>query len=86
VWNPVQPMEHATACGDVSIRMWHVSRDKGCGYVVAKLVWGSNLRILYAEGLVYRDAIGLGPIDERLLVQRGTVDNNLSSERIESAH
>lgn len=42
--------------------------------VAVKLVWGSNLRILYAEGLAFKDAVGLDPVHSKLLGQRGVVE------------
>ncbi|KAG9063935.1 hypothetical protein KI688_004049 [Linnemannia hyalina] len=77
VWNPVIAMEFVTACKDGSIRAWRVSSDvEGDGGVVVKLLWGSNLRMLCASDLVFKDAVGLCPIQQKLLVQRGAVSSD----------
>ncbi|KAG0077907.1 hypothetical protein BGZ90_006307 [Linnemannia elongata] len=74
VWNPVVEMEFVTACKDGSVRIWKVlSDDGGDSDVVVMLLWGSNLRMLCASDLVFKDAVGLCPSQEKLLVQRGAV-------------
>jgi WD40 repeat protein len=79
-WNPVEvlaPMEFVTSAYDESIQMWRVSIDEG-GNIVVKMVWGQHLGILYTEGLRFANAVGLDPIHQKLLVQRGAL--NLSGE------
>ncbi|KAF9312085.1 Target of rapamycin complex subunit lst8, partial [Linnemannia elongata] len=75
-WNPVIPMEFLTGCLDGSVRVWRVILNDGGDEdtVAVKLVWGSNLRILCAEGLAFKDAVGLDPIHSKLLGQRGVVE------------
>lgn len=73
VWNPVVPMEFMTACRDGSIRGWRILSDDNSGSVVAKLIWGTNLSRLCTDGLVFKDAIGLSPIYQKVLVQRGAI-------------
>ncbi|KAG9063982.1 hypothetical protein KI688_004096 [Linnemannia hyalina] len=75
-WNPVIPMEFLTGCLDGSVRVWRVilNDDGDKDTVPVKLVWGSNLRILCAEGLAFKDAVGLDPIHSKLLGQRGVVE------------
>ncbi|KAF9151492.1 hypothetical protein BG015_006591 [Linnemannia schmuckeri] len=75
VWNPLVPMEFVTQCEDQSIRIWKLSSDDG--RTVVRMQWGTNLRLLYAEGLVLKDATGLSPMNQKLLVQRGAVDGSL---------
>ncbi|KAG9063950.1 hypothetical protein KI688_004064 [Linnemannia hyalina] len=75
-WNPTVPMEFATGCRDGSVRVWRVSSD-GEG-VVVKLLWGTNLAVLNAEGLVLKGATGLSPMHRKLLVQRGAIDESLT--------
>ncbi|KAF9540136.1 hypothetical protein EC957_004612 [Mortierella hygrophila] len=74
-WNTVVPMEFGTGCADGSVRAWRISSDgDGEGFVV-KLLWGPNLSILCANGLALKDATGLSPINQKLLVQRGAIDD-----------
>jgi WD40 repeat protein len=82
VWSPVVPMEFVTLCWDNSVRIWRVSNDGG--RVVVRMLWGSNLRILCAEGLVLENATGLSPIDQSLLYQRGAVDSSVVHGKDES--
>lgn len=91
-WNPTVPMEFVTGCMDESVRVWRVSSD-GEG-VVVKLLWGTNLAVLYAYGLVLKGTIGLSPMHKKLLVQCGAMDDSVTegekqddytdSERVES--
>ncbi|KAF8948175.1 hypothetical protein BGZ47_006138 [Haplosporangium gracile] len=78
-WSPTVPMEFVTGCWDESVRVWRVS-GKGED-VVVKLVWGTNLAILHAPGLVLKDVAGLSSTYRRLLVQRGAIDEFLPLER-----
>jgi WD40 repeat protein len=82
VWSPVVPMEFVTLCSDKSVRIWRVSNDGG--RVVVRMLWGSNLRMLYAEGLVLDNATGLSPINQSLLFQRGAVDSSVVHGKDES--
>jgi WD40 repeat protein len=81
-WSPVIPMEFVTHCDDGSARIWRVSDDGG--KVVVRMQWGSNLRMLCAEGLVLKDATGLIPTHQNLLVQRGAVGVFVTHEGDES--
>ncbi|KAG0069437.1 hypothetical protein BGZ90_000202 [Linnemannia elongata] len=76
---PTVPMEFVTGCWDESVRVWRVS-GKGED-VVVKLVWGTNLAVLHAPGLVLKDVAGLSSTYRRLLVQRGAIDDLLPLER-----
>jgi WD40 repeat protein len=82
VWSPVVPMEFVTHCWDKSVRIWQVSNDGG--RVVVRMLWGSNLRILCAEGLVLENATGLSPINQSLLYQRGAVNSSVVHGKDES--
>jgi WD40 repeat protein len=81
-WSPVIPMEFVTHCDDGSARIWRVSDDGG--KVVVRMRWGSNLGMLCAEGLVLKDATGLIPMHQSLLVQRGAVGVSVAHEGDES--
>jgi WD40 repeat protein len=81
-WNPVIPMEFVTHGDDGSARIWRVSNDGG--KVVVRMRWGSNLRMLYADGLVLKDATGLILIHQNLLIQRGAVGVSVAHEGDES--
>ncbi|KAF9144377.1 hypothetical protein BG015_000131, partial [Linnemannia schmuckeri] len=86
VWNPVASMEFVTACKDGSVRAWKVlSNDGGDGGVVVKLLWGSNLRMLCASDMVFKDTVGLSLNHQRLLVQRGAIDSTLPLKDAEFA-
>ncbi|KAG9063959.1 hypothetical protein KI688_004073 [Linnemannia hyalina] len=73
-WRPTAPMEFVTSCSDESVRVWRVSSDGED--VVVKLLWGTNLVILNAEGLVLKCTTGLSPMQKKLLVQRGAIDDS----------
>ncbi|KAG9063966.1 hypothetical protein KI688_004080 [Linnemannia hyalina] len=75
-WSPTVPMEFVTGCRDGSVRVWRVSSDGGD--VVVKLLWGTNLAVLNAEGLVLKGTIGLSPMQKKLLVQSGAIDDSLT--------
>ncbi|KAG9063979.1 hypothetical protein KI688_004093 [Linnemannia hyalina] len=71
-WSPIVPMEFVTGCEDESVRVWRVSSDGED--VVVKLLWGTNLGVLNADGLLLSDTIGLSPMQKKLLVQRAIDD------------
>jgi WD40 repeat protein len=81
-WSPVIPMEFVTNCGDGSARIWRVSNDGG--KVVVRIQWGSNLRMLCAEGLVFKNTTGLIPTYQNLLIQRGAAGVSVAHEGDES--
>ncbi|OAQ28202.1 WD40 repeat-like protein [Linnemannia elongata AG-77] len=70
-WSPTVPMEFVTGCRDGSVRVWRVSSDGED--VVVKLLWGTNLAVLHANGLALKGTIGLGSTEKKLLVQRGAI-------------
>lgn len=70
VWNPVIPMEFASACEDGSVRVWRVELE-ACGGVAVKLVWSPPLGTLSADRAILKEATGLIPIYKKLLIQRG---------------
>ncbi|KAG0080201.1 hypothetical protein BGZ90_000315 [Linnemannia elongata] len=75
-WNPTVPMEFVTGCMDESVRVWRVSSDGED--VLVKLLWGTNLAVLHADGLVLKGTMGLGSTEQKLLVQRGAIDDSLT--------
>lgn len=81
-WNPTVPLEFVTGCRDESVRVWQIKCNVGKGddgddvIVTVRQVWGSNLGRLCASGLTFKDAVGLSPTFQTLLVQRGAVDSN----------
>ncbi|KAF9293752.1 hypothetical protein BGZ88_004954 [Linnemannia elongata] len=77
-WNPIIPMEFVTHCKDQSVRVWRVSIDGES--VVVRMVWGCNIGNLCAEGLTFKDAIDLSPMNQKLLVQRSAFDSPLVLE------
>ncbi|KAG9063947.1 hypothetical protein KI688_004061 [Linnemannia hyalina] len=77
-WSPTIPMEFVTGCSDESVRVWRVSSDGED--VVVKLFCGTNLAVLHTAGLVLKGTIGLSPMQKKLLVQRGTIDDSLTLE------
>jgi WD40 repeat protein len=70
-WNPVVPMEFVTSTYDGSVQAWRISIDED-GMVI-RMVWGANLRIFCAEGATFTNAVGLDPISQELLDQRGAL-------------
>ncbi|KAG9063951.1 hypothetical protein KI688_004065 [Linnemannia hyalina] len=78
-WNPTVPMEFVTGCEDQSVRVWRVSIDGED--VVVKLLWGTNFAILHAADLVLKGTTGLSPMQKKLLVQRGAIDDSLTLEK-----
>ncbi|KAG9063961.1 hypothetical protein KI688_004075 [Linnemannia hyalina] len=77
-WSPTVPMEFVTGCEDESVRVWRVSIDGED--VVVKMLWGTNLAVLHAEGLVLKGTTGLGFTEQKLLVQCGAIDDSLTLE------
>ncbi|KAF9952187.1 hypothetical protein BGZ72_006453 [Mortierella alpina] len=72
-WSPVAPMELVTGCKDESVRVWRISNDDGES-VTVKMLWGSNLGILYAGSLIFDGSFDLSAVNHKLLVQRGALD------------
>lgn len=77
-WNPVIPMEFVTRCEDRSVGVWRMSIDGES--VVVRMFWGTDIRTLCAEGLTFKDATDLSPMNQKLLIRRGAVDNPLVLE------
>ncbi|KAF9119651.1 U3 snoRNP protein [Mortierella sp. 14UC] len=78
-WNPATPTEFVTGCQDGSVRAWKISsKDRG-GDVSVYLVWGVDVGRLTASGLTFKSTVGLSLINQRLLIQRGAVDDGLLS-------
>jgi WD40 repeat protein len=71
-WNPVVPMEFVIGTWNGSIQVWRISIDND-GNITDKMVWGPRRGILYAEGAIFTKAVGLCPIYQKLLVQRGAL-------------
>ncbi|KAG9062359.1 hypothetical protein KI688_005274 [Linnemannia hyalina] len=84
-WNPVVPLEFATCGDDRAVRVWRILEgNDGDDVVSVDLVWGSNVGVLAAVGMRLDGVVGLGPINRRLLMQRGAVDGSLTFEGDES--
>ncbi|OAQ32728.1 WD40 repeat-like protein [Linnemannia elongata AG-77] len=81
-WNPAVPMEFVTGSGDGSVRVWRISGTKAGGMSV-RMQWGSCIGRLCAVDLIFKGAIGLNPISQRLLIQRGAIDDLLPLEEID---
>ncbi|KAK3836270.1 MAG: hypothetical protein J3R72DRAFT_202615 [Linnemannia gamsii] len=81
-WNPVIPMELVTSCNGGSVQVWRMTHDDG-GNVVVKMLWGSNIGALHAESLVLEDTIGLSPVNQKLLIQRGAISHSAMLEEQE---
>ncbi|KAG0269298.1 TOR complex subunit lst8 [Linnemannia exigua] len=81
-WNPVVALEFVTGCRDGSVRVWRIaSYDKDDGEDVSvQMLWGNNVGLLCAFDLTFKGAIGLSPINQKLLVQRGAIDDWSPSE------
>jgi hypothetical protein len=73
-------MEFATGCKDHSVRLWRILYNEEESLSV-ELVWGSNDGRLCASDLRFKGAIGLSPTYQKLLLQRGAVDDSLPSEK-----
>jgi hypothetical protein len=68
-WNPIVLAEFVTSCSDGSVQVWRISVDES-GSVVSQMVWGPNLGLLYTMGASFTNAVGVGLIYQKLLVQR----------------
>ncbi|KAG9063893.1 hypothetical protein KI688_004007 [Linnemannia hyalina] len=79
VWNPVNPMEFASACEDGSVRVWRVEPGAS-GSVAVKLVWSPHLGTLSADCSILRNATGLSHNYKKLLIQRGAIGISSISE------
>ncbi|KAG9069603.1 hypothetical protein KI688_010507 [Linnemannia hyalina] len=78
-WNPVMPMEFVTGSDDGSVRVWRISSVEA-GDVSICMHWGSHIGRLCAADLTFKGAVGLSSFSHKLLIQRGAVDDSLSSE------
>jgi hypothetical protein len=74
-------MEFASGCRDGSVRVWRIlTGGEGDGEGASiRMLWGYNVGCLAASDSMIKDAIGLSPTNQKLLVQRGAI-NSLSSE------
>ncbi|KAG0068031.1 hypothetical protein BGZ90_000748, partial [Linnemannia elongata] len=81
-WNPILPMEFVTCCWAQSARVWRILMDGES--VIVKMLWGFNVGNLCAEGLISKDATDLSPMNQKVLVQRGAVDNSSVPEGVGS--
>ncbi|KAF9271677.1 hypothetical protein BGZ88_005748 [Linnemannia elongata] len=79
-WSPTVPMEFVTGCGDRSVRVWRVSSDGED--VVVRLLWGTKLAVLHADGVVFKGATGLGPMHRKMLIQCGAIEDSLTLEEV----
>ncbi|KAF9922601.1 wD repeat domain [Linnemannia zychae] len=75
-WSPINDLEFVTGCLDGSLRVWKVmhhdrSTVEDKEIVQVQLIWGTNLRFLCAEGLIFEGGIGLDSVQRRLIEQRG---------------
>ncbi|KAF9274165.1 hypothetical protein BGZ88_003219, partial [Linnemannia elongata] len=77
-WNPAVPLEFVTGSDDGSVRVWRI-QDAEVNDVSIRMSWGYHIGQLCAADLTFKGAIGLGSLSQRLLVQRGAVDESLSS-------
>ncbi|KAF9331887.1 hypothetical protein BGZ91_011920, partial [Linnemannia elongata] len=71
-WNPVVALEFVTGCEDGSVRVWRITShdDADGGDVSVQMLWGNDLGLLSVSDLSFEGAIGLSPINQKLLVQR----------------
>ncbi|KAF9904203.1 wD repeat domain [Linnemannia zychae] len=77
-WDPVKAMEFVTGCEDSSIRVWRItSHEDTGGDVSVRMLWGNDVGLLCVEGLTSKGASGLSTINQKLLVQRGAMDDSL---------
>ncbi|KAG0358970.1 hypothetical protein BGX24_005881, partial [Mortierella sp. AD032] len=75
-WNPVvTTLEFVTGCKDGSVRVWRIAshEDADGGDVSVRMLWGNDAGILCALGLTFKGAIGLSPVNQKLLVQHGAI-------------
>ncbi|KAF9900430.1 hypothetical protein EC991_007346 [Linnemannia zychae] len=83
-WNPAAViLEFVTGCEDGSVRVWRIVNhdDSDGGEVFAQMLWGNDIGLLCTTDLTFKGAIGLSPINQKLLVQRNAIDDSLVSER-----
>jgi WD40 repeat protein len=71
-WNPIVPMELVTCTENGSVQVWRISIDE-IENIAVKMVWGPHLGILCTESAIFANTIGLSPICQRLLAQRGAL-------------
>ncbi|KAG0263827.1 hypothetical protein BGZ95_003711 [Linnemannia exigua] len=81
-WNPVVSSEFVTGCKNGSVQVWRIVNhdDADRGDVSVRMLWSNDVGILCASGLTFKGAIDLSQINQKLLVQRGAIDNSLPSE------
>ncbi|KAF8946614.1 hypothetical protein BGZ47_011832 [Haplosporangium gracile] len=84
-WNPVEPLEFVTGSIDRSVRVWRISESNDSGGAVSvDLIWGSDIGMLCAFGMILVGVTGLDAVNRKLLLQRNAVDDTLSSEADEA--
>ncbi|KAF9275693.1 hypothetical protein BGZ88_002177 [Linnemannia elongata] len=80
VWKP-QDHEFVVNCADGSARAWML--EEVSNEMSAKLVWSIGSTAFEASGAVITDTVGLSRTNQRLLKQRGAIDESSSSSGLE---
>ncbi|KAF9905209.1 hypothetical protein EC991_001912 [Linnemannia zychae] len=85
-WNPAVTLEFVTGCGDGSLRVWRIgSHDyNDGGDVSVQMLWGNDVGLLCASNLTLKGAVGLSPLNQKLLLQRGAIGDS-TTEGFESS-
>ncbi|KAF9909580.1 hypothetical protein EC991_008405 [Linnemannia zychae] len=85
-WNPAVTLEFVTGCGDGSLRVWRIgSHDYNDeGDVSVQMLWGNDVGLLCASNLTLKGAVGLSPLNQKLLLQRGAIGDS-TTEGFESS-
>ncbi|KAF9086846.1 hypothetical protein BGX29_001195 [Mortierella sp. GBA35] len=76
-WKP-EALEFATGCKDGSVRVWRMHNE--VGGLSVRLVWGSGSTALVVSDAIISNTIGLSPINQKLLTQRGAIDGSSSTD------
>ncbi|KAG0255238.1 hypothetical protein BGZ95_005817, partial [Linnemannia exigua] len=76
-WNPVEALEFVTGCEDGSVRVWRITShdDDDGGDMSVQMLWSNDVGLLCALDLTFEGAIGLSPRSQKLLVQRGAIED-----------
>ncbi|KAF9081526.1 hypothetical protein BGX23_000766 [Mortierella sp. AD031] len=77
-----QSMEFVTGGDDTSVRTWRVVQDKEDNLRVCML-WSSRSDRLFASSASIQEVVGLNGVNQRLLIQYGANDSQLSIDREE---
>jgi hypothetical protein len=74
-------LEYVAGCDDRTVHVWRTSEGDDGSVLSVDNVWGSNIGILGALGMQLDGVVNLDSDNRRLLLQHGSINGFLTSER-----